>query len=670
MQIKFKSLVLCSAILSCGIMNNVSEAAGWNNNNNFGQNFNNNTAPAPLPLINNNFNNIMQWNRNNNLNNNQLNFYNNFVMQNGNFNLMNSNCMVMQNNNNFNINGQWGGNNWNNNQLNFYNNFVMQNGNFNINLNNNQIYMENFYKNPTLMKNYLLTRISSVNSNGMKLNEQSISSFDWKLFLFNIANSKSAKINVQLGLKSLLGDTFAYGLGNIFDFNFGKLKVKFIENGINTNFQELVYMFANYYIVSLANGYDISTIQNNLSTLSWQYSNNLPALLQNYGFNLYYNNYYLQRLIYQMNEVANGAEFYLPNKTLDKVDINDWNKAINTIKEIDLAGCIKKLILGVNTGELLFIKEFSNRNSTKEINPILLTNGSCQCWFNSSLQLVNSAVECASKEVMTKLSSNLGYVLVAFLKHLQEKSAKWFNNNGITTDILWNSGNSSYNGLLLVNELALFEDELPDVVRNAWNALPTVKEGKKLLKHVNTKAISSNASVACAILEKIFPEINELYFNNWETAHNNIRNNNFAKDNFIEGTVNTDYDLFVAMPDSLNSYFITNDICQNTSLEEQITKNQYRIGYDKNGDFAVYTVKGMQLCYKGQNAGHFYAHVALDNKSKSWHFADSTGHNSNPNYKMGIFGATDKQFNPYNSKVQTFMYRKMTGNEVMQYVNQ
>ena len=615
MQVNFKNLLVCSSVLfSCIVTNNSHADLRFNRNNN-----------------------VFQRNNNQFTNNNQ------FINQNQVFN----------------------------------NNIAMHNGN----ANNNVINMTNFYSNPTLINNYLRTRISSVDSNGMKLNEQSMNNFDYQLFLFNIANSKSAKANIQLGLKSLLGDNFAGIVTNIFNFYFGNFKTRGTENAVGNNTYELISMIVNYYVFNIMNGNcNISTIQNNLQTLSLQQSWMLPTVLQNYGFQYYYTNYYLPRLTQQNLERLNGDPnaLYFNGITLNNSNIYNWNEAINIIKQIDLAGCIKKLILGVNTGELLFNKELLNNNSTKRINPILLTNGPCQCWFNSSLQLVNSAVECSTDTVKKKLESNMGYVLVPFLKYLQDKSAKWFNNNKKSVDIEWNGATSSSNGLLLLRELSEFENILDPDVKKAWNSLPSVKEGKKLLKKVNgilnpkDKPIMSNASVAFAILEKIFPEINELYLNNWEGAHSNINNNNFSADNFIMSTINTDIDFFgaSAIPDSLNPYFLTSDRSQNTSLKTQIAKNQYRIGYYKNGNLAIYTLKGMQLCYQGDDAGHFYTHAASDNKGNNWHFADSTGHNSNPNYKVGMFGASDKDFNPYKSKVQTFMYRKMDGTEILQYINQ
>lgn len=338
-------------------------------------------ANAMMGQFNNQNNNLMMWN-------------NNWMMQNN--QLMNQNPFM--NHNQF--------MNWNpfmnHNQI-FNNNIAMHNRN----LNNNRIDIKDFYRNHAIVKQYLNTRIAHVNTNGkgMRLNEQTCNNFDWQLLLFNMANSKSAKTNVKYVLNSLIGSSIYNDiLSDLFDFYSRNFKTR---KEVHSNEVELFAMIANYYISNIISGNnDISAIQNSLQTLSHQQSWMLPMVLQNYGFQSYYTNYYLPRL----NSGNHNAQLFngIP---LNNSNINDWNKAINMIKQIDLAGTIKKLILGINVGEILFDKELCNKTNNRNKNRILLNNGNSQCWLHSSLHLVNSAVECSSSVVKHKLQSNNTIIL-------------------------------------------------------------------------------------------------------------------------------------------------------------------------------------------------------------------------------------------------------------------
>ena len=625
-------------------------------------------------------NNNMMWGNNqfmnNNMNNN-TNFRNNNMMW-GNNQFMNNS---MNNNMNFqNNNMMWGNNQFMNNNMN--NNTNFRNNNMMIQ-NNNNIDIAKFYSNPALVKQYLQTRIRTIDSNSsaMKVREDSFNSFDWKLFLYNIKNSKSAKSNMKLLLGSSSNDgNFPDFFYNIFSFYTGEFRPYGLENPINENSTELITFILNHYILSLMSGYDISVIQNNLQTLSSQQSWMLPGILQNFGYQDYYINYYLPRLNFYNSGNLNNC-WHFSGRTLDKCNIYDWNQAVNIIRECDAAKHIKKIILGTNIGEILFNKnQLINNSSNKNIKPILFQNGSCQCWMNSSLQLINSAVECSSDKLKSELQSNVGYVLMPFLKYLQDKSVKWFNNNNESVEMMFDytSGNAKpLNGLHYLKELYNFEKTLDKNVLDAWNSLPGVKEGKKMLRQINEKAIQGNASGAFAVLSKVFPEINKLYLVNWLSIE--YKNNKLTRQDFVPDTLNSvkpevsvdiDGEYIQRLPSSLNPYFlVTNRRNKYRDLGTEIDMNKYKVGYDNEGNLALYTLTGMQLCYQS-DGGHFWAHTALDNSSNSWHFSDTTGQNSNPKYKMNMFGVNNNKFNnTSNSKAQTFMYKKMEVNEIIQCLN-
>ena len=116
-------------------------------------------------------------------------------------------------------------------------------------------------------------------------------------------------------------------------------------------------------------------------------------------------------------------------------------------------------------------------------------------------------------------------------------------------------------------------------------------------------------------------------------------------------------------------------------LVEQIANNKWRIGFDKNNNFVIYTIRGLQLFVDADTNNdadnNFVTHASLDNYSNTWHFSDTVGYNSNPNEKLDIsaptevqkrdFGKREDDYNHMN--ITAFMYRKMTNEEIKKYIN-
>ena len=319
-------------------------------------------------------------------------------------------------------------------------------------------------------------------------------------------------------------------------------------------------------------------------------------------------------------------------------------------------------------------KNKKTSNSTSNIHPILLLDGNDQCWFNSTLQLINSAVECAPQEVLSKFKPDSGYVLVEFLNYLREESNKFFNEN--KNHILNKSSKADIDGLLLYDKFKEFERTLSNKQLQAWNDIPDVKEGKKIIDTINEwpGGRPGNGTTAMAILDKIFPEIKELFLKNWGI----ISLKQFDLDNF--NTIrNTPSD---KIPYNLKNYFVLDNFQYyfNDISQEQIENNQWRIGFDNNDNFAIYTIRGLQLFVDAKTSNpadnNFVTHAALSNCNNTWHFSDTVGYNSNPNEILNIFEPTEiqtrdfgKREDDYNNMfITAFMYRKMTNEEIKQYI--
>ena len=536
-------------------------------------------------------------------------------------------------------------------------------------------------------------RLVDDNNHNFKLNTNQWDNFDWKLFVYNMKHSKAAQKNLAIYLEELLRGEFSSYSESIYKiFKCYMLNIVDNENykQIGTCEAEFVNMLAYYYLYCIENNYDndLSNIQNNIEIqFPTNRGENFTTIINNYGFQEYVSKYYIPRLKRQNSNI---------HRTLDKSNIQDWTQAIEIIKKIDLANIIKQVIIGVNIGELLFEMEQSN-NSDKIVKPIFLNNGHCQCWFRSSFQLVYSMVECSSEELKKLLTSQKEYVLIQFLKYLKNKSSSHFTNNQNRISAIQNN---KAMGLDFNKELLNFEESLPNDIKNAWSNLQSVIEGKKIIKYLNDKGIQSNITIALPILAKLFPEIEFLLPAGELNDVMNILDNNKANFEIAEihdATVvvevlcadysifyrdDIDSELFVKLPKDAYStpyYFITEGTGNpKMSLADQINTSQYRIGFDNNGSFVVCTLKGMQLSHtfnsgvlQTGNCGHFWSHVALDNISSSWCFADTTGFYSNPYYACGMNAAYADQF--YNDpsctkRIHACVYRKITPEEISNYM--
>ena len=641
MNVSFKNLVLCSAILSCGIMNNVSDAAGWNRNNNFGvfnnnnvmQNnnmqFNNNAAPAPLS--NNNFNNNMQWNRNNNWNNNQNNYNNNFVMQNGNFK-QNNNIQWNQNNfNNNQINMNWNrNNNWNNNQNNFNNNNIMQKN------------MQQFLINKTLN-----------NKDKIATNWQNVNKYDWQLFRQNITQSPSARTSAIRALRSLfVGDgaqnfnsqdeaerlarfECANCIGGLISFHAGDYN-NALKVAAKSSELELLTMIANYYITNLASGYNISLVQNNLRSF-----NNLPTLLSTLGYQSYYQQYFMPRYsntLRQYNDNGNGfVNSFLPNT----ITWQDWNKAVTIAQNIDLAGSLKKLVKGINIANYFEC----NRKYAQQTNnsQVVLSNGVGKCAFNTMFQLLSSGLQ-KMKYSNTVSPITTGY-FADFDKYLRGQQA------------------SNGKSLVLIDELWKFEKTLSKDALEIWNNDGKVLQAKNKLKKMQNNFSNESWMTVLGLFSKIFPELREIYDEN--DYVNIFMDNDCNSEQFYKVDPSRNYLFFSGSGNS--GFGVLDKGIRKNMLFNNINNNQYMIWFDKQGNMSLYELTGLQLSAPGHNV----AYAKYDNSAFNWRVVNSAGESSNYGIQLGgIFQDARFQNLKAVGGVGAYMFKKVSSQEFLQYMPQ
>ena len=192
---------------------------------------------------------------------------------------------------------------------------------------------------------------------------------------------------------------------------------------------------------------------------------------------------------------------------------------------------------------------------------------------------------------------------------------------------------------------------------------------------INTEKRLGNGPTAIAILTKIFPELKKLFHVSWE----NISLNNFYDRDFVLFAFsNSD----ITIPNDNSQYFVVDkfDVFDDTPLNDQIKNNQWRIGFDKNNNFVIYTVRGLQLFVIADTGNaadnNFVTHAALGNYNNTWQFSDTVGYNSAPMEEFNIFAPTMVQRHNFSKgndydkmNICAFMYRKMTNDEIEKYIN-
>ncbi|MBR1944029.1 MAG: hypothetical protein IJ848_00970, partial [Alphaproteobacteria bacterium] len=244
---------------------------------------------------------------------------------------------------------------------------------------------------------------------------------------------------------------------------------------------------------------------------------------------------------------------------------------------------------------------------------------------------------------------------------LKNKSEKLFNKD--IQKVLKNKNN---NELDLYSEFKEFEKKLQIEILNAWNNIPGVIEGKEILNILNNKQRRTGTGpTSMAILAKIFPEIKELFFVNWDDVSTQDFANNINFDLY-------DFKHIASIPNTLDSYLIltTYDSLYYT-LQQQIENNTWRVGFDKNDNFAIYTMKGLQLFTPGNKSeiGNYDTYAACNN----WYFSNTDNYTEKPDTfsLLNIIQKTKSEIdNKRKMKVVAFMYRKMTNEEIMKYITQ
>lgn len=549
-----------------------------------------------------------------------------------------------------------------------------QQKNYSINyIDNNKI--KHFYISEQEIREYLNKKISKINKSGsIKLNTNTIDEFDWKLFSYNIKYSASARSNLQILLKHFSNTcTNLEALENIIYYYFN------INNKIHDHYiienktKELLCIIFYYYLGLIKNG-EIDKLDSIQSSLNME---NIPAKM----LDEYYNNVYLPRCKKQNYKY----------KTLDGITDAEFNKAAKLAIEIDLVKILKNIIIGINVGEVLFNRE--NIDEISEIKkPLFLGNGYNQCWFRSTLQLLNSAIELFPEEIKNKLKSNPEYILIDFLEYLRNESSNIFNNN------LYINKKIELCGISFYNAFSTFESSLSDGVKKARKNTKSIKEAKQILKYFNDNGIVSNISIALPVLAKLFPEIKYLFpeeqlnegmkildkyidqISNNDASiktifkHDNSKQTNvYFPYNVVDNTCNSDFKPIPVKYYSKPYFFILddNDYAQ-VPLKKQIKTHQYRIGFDSNYNIVIYTLKGLQLSsmLEPVSAWHVWSHVALDNTSNGWYFNDSLGVYSNPNNLFNMLDADSNELNDISNRVvYAFMYRKINNKEILKYMN-
>ena len=520
---------------------------------------------------------------------------------------------------------------WNG-QNNFNNNWAQNNFNNNWNQNNIQQFLIN----------------KNLNSrDGITTNWRNVNKSDWQLFQQSITNYASARTTAIRALRSLFvgnGSQNFFNPNNIDERSLRLECAKCIGGLINFysgNFNntpkvyvgtpeyELFTMIANYYILSLSNGYDISVLQNNLHTLSWQQGNNLLQLLNNYGYQAYYQNYFLPRQFYTSNETNSIPYSFLPNT----ITIQNWNKAVTMVKYIDLAGCLKKLIKGVNiTNYFENFRRCDNKTNNAQIN---LKNGVGKCAFNSMFQLLSSNLQRLKASNIVSPMTN-GY-FADFDNYLRNKQAQ--------------TGRE----LTLINELWNFEKTLSKDQLLYWNSDGNVLEAKNKLKEMQDKFSYEGWATVLDLFSQIFPELRELYDKNWtlNTICKYTSDESFYK---IDNSRNC-----LIFSGSGNSGFGIGGV-QHNILFNDINSNQYMIDFDKQGKLFIYELTGLQLSAPGHNV----VYAKYDNSASNWRVIDSLGKEKTSTYGMqlgGIFQDNKFKFLKEYAGVAAYMFKKVSPQE-------
>ena len=568
--------------------------------------------------------------------------------------------------------------NYNNNQQ-LFNDINTNNNSSNIDnkgLHQSDSKIKDFYSNNDKIKNYLKSKITNVsnNENGIGLNTNTINKFDWELFSYNIRNSASARSNLQILLKYFSNTgTNLEALDNIIYYYFNisnKIRNYYI---IENKTKELLCIIFYYYLTLMENE-EVDKLDSIQSSLNLE---NIPSKI----LDEYYDNIYLPRRKKQNYKY----------KTLDGITAEELDKAVNLAQEIDLVKILKNIVIGINIGEALFNEENINEISGIK-KPLFLGNGYNQCWFRSTLQLLNSAIELCSEEIKNKLKSNTEYILVNFLEYLKNESSKMFNNG------LYVNNRVELRGISFYNAFSKFENNLSNDVKKARNNIKSIKEAKQILKYFNNNKIVSNISIALPVLAKLFPEIKYLFpeeqlskgmeildkyikqiSNNDSNIKTVFKHENSKQTNIYfpyricDDTCNAEYKPIPLEYYSKPYFFIVDDNdYAKVSLKKQIKTHQYRIGFDSNYNIFVYTLKGLQLSNMIEPISdwHVWSHVALDNTSNGWYFNDSLGVYSNPKHLLNMFDADSNELNYITNRVvYAFMYRKINNNETLKYMS-
>lgn len=542
---------------------------------------------------------------------------------------------------------------WQNNNFGIPNN--QQFNNHNMQFNNNINMHNNFNNNNINMQQFLINDIKT-RKDGISINWNSVNKADWKLFQSNITKYPSARTNAIRALRFLLvgngaqnfhGDSqsneFTYrlqyaqqigGLINFYSSNFNTTEKTFTSDPAF----ELVTMIANYYLIKLSNGYDISTIQNNLPILSPQAKAYLSTVvLNNYNYWDYYKNYYLHRIQDSIKYGINNSNSFLVNN----ITVEQWNSAVQMIKRIDLAGCLKKMIRGVNVATYF---ECYRKNplatNNKQVN---LSNGVGKCAFNTMYQLLSTSLY-KLKQYNTISPLTTGY-FADFDKYLRQKQQHNYENP-----------------LNLIAELWNFEKNLSQEDLNTWNNTDGVKDAKNKLK--NMQNIYSNESFITVldIFSKIFPELKEL--NNDFML--NVIVNNTTSEQFFKLNTSNDYILFSGTGNSGFANIGNSGIAKNI-LFNNINENQYMISFDKQGHLFIYELTGLQLSAPGHNI----AYAKYDNSNFNWRVVDSAGTSSTYGMQLhGIFQNNNFEYLKNYAGVAAYMFKKVSNQEFLYYMPQ
>ena len=525
------------------------------------------------------------------------------------------------------------------------NNAMMQNNQF---MNNNQFFNNNIAVQNNVQQFLINQNVNS--KDGIITNWQNVNKFDWQLFQNNITNHASARTSAIRSLRSLFAGSGAQnfvnsdnedernlrlecarcvgGLMNFYSGNFNNTEKVFVK----TSEFELFTMIANYYLISLSNGYNISEMQNNLQTLSWQQRYSLLPMLNNYGYQSYYQNYFLPRQFYTFNNTNSIPNYFL----LNTITLQDWNKAVTMVKYIDLAGCLKKLVKGVNvTNYFENFRKCDNKTNNTQVN---LNNGVGKCAFNSMFQLLSSNLQKLKlSNVVSPMTTGYFADFDKYLRNKQERTGMQ---------------------LTLINELWNFEKTLSRVQLSDWNSDKNVTRAKNKLRKIQDKFSNESYITVLDLFSQIFPELRELYDENWEV--NTIIRGDINSEQFYKIDYSKNYLLFSGAGNS--SFGNINGGIQKNILFNDINSSQYMIDFDKQGRLFIYELTGMQLSVPGHNV----AYNKYDNSSSNWRLVDSASQENTSTHGMqlgGIFQANKFKYWKEYAGVAAYMFKKVSPQE-------